>query len=61
MVKISDRLVVQGMTYPAYVENIWFDKETNRTVIELDWKEHGKSKVYAHDENNLWYRYTGSN
>ena len=58
MIKIGDRLVVQGMQLPAYVESIWFDSETNRTVIELDWREHGKSKVYLHDEDKTWVRYS---
>lgn len=61
MVKVGDRLVVQGMPFPAYVECIRFEEETKRTVIELDWREHGKSKVYAHDENNIWYKYTDAN
>jgi hypothetical protein len=61
MVKVGDRLVVQGMPFPAYVESIWFDKETARTVIQLDWREHGKSKVYLHDENNTWHKYLNVN
>lgn len=62
MLKIGDRLVVQGLKdFPAYVEKIWFDQESNRTVIELDWCEHGKSRVYDYDENKTWYRYSNSN
>lgn len=61
MVKIGDRLVVCGLPYPAFVEKVWYDSETARTVIELDWKEHGKSKVFDHDENNLWYKYDETN
>lgn len=61
MVQIGDRLVVQGMPYPAFVEAVWVCQETHRIVIELDWREFGKSKVYGHDENHLWYKYTGSN
>lgn len=62
MLKIGERLVVMGLKeYPAIVEKVWFDQETDRTVIELDWGEHGKSRVYAHDENKSWYRYTNSN
>lgn len=58
MVKIGDRLVVQSSPFPAYVESIWYDPETARTVINLDWREHGKSKVYLHDEGNTWITYT---
>jgi hypothetical protein len=61
MIKIGDRLVVQGLPYPAYVEGIKYDLNTARTVIELDWKEHGKSRVYAHDENVTWYKYNEAN
>jgi len=58
MLKKGDRLIVQGMPFPAYVESVWFDSETNRTVIELDWREHGKSKVYGHDEDKTWIKYS---
>lgn len=61
MVKVGDRIVVQNMPYPAYVESVWFDPETHRTVINVDWKEHGKSKVYAHDENKTWHKYVDLN
>lgn len=61
MVKIGDRIVVQGLAFQAHVEKIWYDQETDRTVIELDWREHGKSKVYAHDENKTWFKYTTAN
>jgi hypothetical protein len=61
MIKVGDLLVVQGMMPPAKVEKVWFDKETSRFVIELDWGDYGHSKVYDHDENKVWYKYTGSN
>ncbi len=61
MVKIGDRLVVQEMPFPAYVESIEYEESTARTVIHLDWKEHGKSRVYAHDENKTWYKYMDNN
>lgn len=57
MVIVGDRLVVQSSPFPAYVESVWYDPETDRTVINLDWKEYGKSKVYAHDENKTWHKY----
>lgn len=58
MVRIGERLVVQGMPFPAYVDNIEYDAATDRTTILLDWKEHGKSRVYLHDENKTWVRYS---
>lgn len=61
MVQVGDRLVVQGMSFPAYVERIEEEAGTDRTIIFLDWREHGKSRVYLHDENKVWYKYTGSN
>jgi ketopantoate hydroxymethyltransferase len=61
MVKVGDRLVVQGMPFAAYVERIEEDLASARTVLHLDWKEHGKSRVYLHDENKTWYKYTNAN
>jgi hypothetical protein len=57
MVKIGERLVIQGMPFPAYVEFVEYDAATARTVISVDWKEHGKSRVYLHDEGKTWERY----
>jgi hypothetical protein len=61
MAKIGDRLVVQNSPFPAYVERIEEDPTTASTILHLDWKEHGKSRVYAHDENKVWYVYSNSN
>lgn len=61
MVKVGDRLVVQSMPFPAYVERIEEDPATDRVIYHLDWKEHGKSRVYAHDENKVWYKYAQAN
>lgn len=61
MVNIGDRLVVQGSPFPAYVERIEEDPSTARTILHLDWKEHGKSRVYLHDENKVWYKYSNAN
>jgi hypothetical protein len=61
MIEIGDRLVVSGIPFPAYVEKVEYESETDRTVIYLDWKEHGKSKVYLHDENKTWYKYSCNN
>jgi hypothetical protein len=61
MVKVGDRLVVQRMPFPAYVERIEFDKTIQRTVLHLDWKEHGKSRVYLDDENKVWHLLSNDN
>jgi hypothetical protein len=61
MVKIGDRLVVQSMPFPAYVERMETDSKTGVTTLFLDWKEHGKSRVYLHDENSVWYKYNSNN
>lgn len=61
MIKVGERLVVQGMIeFPAYVEKIESDNAGN-TIIFLDWKEHGKSRVYLHDEGKVWVRYSEMN
>lgn len=61
MIKIGDRLVVQGSEFPAYIERIYNDPETKRVIIELDWREFGKSQVYLHDENKIWYQFININ
>lgn len=61
MVKIGDRLVVQGSPFAAYVERIEKDARTATTIIHLDWKEYGKSRVYLHDENKIWIKYSNLN
>jgi hypothetical protein len=61
MIKIGDRLVVQSMPFPAFVERIEREENTDRTILFLDWKEHGKSRVYLHDENSTWYKYIANN
>lgn len=61
MIQVGDRLVVQSMPYPAFVERIEMDESTKRTILHLDWKEFGKSKVYLHEENEVWYKYNSSN
>jgi hypothetical protein len=61
MVSIGDRLVVQGCSFPAYVERIEEDITTASIILYLDWKEHGKSHVFLHDENKVWYKYSNVN
>ena len=59
--KINDKVVVSGRMPPAQVSNITYDSETDRTVICLLWENGETSIVYAHDENSVWYKYSGSN
>jgi hypothetical protein len=59
--KIGDKIVVYGIHIHATVDKIWYDKSGSRYVIELDWGEFGHSKVYDHDENDIWFKYTGTN
>lgn len=61
MVNVGDRLVVQGRPEPAYVERIEVDATTASTILHLDWKEFGKSRVYLHDEGKIWYKYATVN
>jgi len=61
MVKVGDRLVVQGMQFPAYIEKIEPEPSTARVILHLDWKEFGKSRVYLHDENKTWFKYESNN
>jgi hypothetical protein len=53
-VKAGDVLVVYG--HQAKVESVFYDPETARTQINLDWGAMGKSKVFAHDEGKTWVR-----
>lgn len=61
MVQVGDRLVVQKRPEPAYVERIEYDATTASTILHLDWKEYGKSRVFLHDENKVWYKYSNAN
>lgn len=53
---IGERLVVHGMSQAAHVENVVWDSESNAWKILLDWGPYGKSRVWAHDENRVWFR-----
>lgn len=61
MVKIGDRLVVQQMPFPAYVESIEYDEVCRRHVVRLDWREHGKSRVFLDDQNKVWDLFSDDN
>ena len=60
MVKVGDRIIVHNWEHlPVFVEKI--EEEPGRTTIHLDWKEHGKSKVYLHDQFNNWHALSDDN
>lgn len=58
---IGERLIVHGMTQIATVEDVVWDRETAAWKILLDWGQFGKSRVWAHDEDSVWYRWSSSN
>lgn len=66
MVKVGDRIKVGSWEVPVHIKRIYhidaygnevFEFEAVSTVLELDWKEHGVSKVFLHDENKSWAKY----
>lgn len=60
-IKVGDRLVVNGRPERAIVSDIIPIPVEARTAFILDWGPHGASKVYDHDEGNVWYRYSQVN
>ena len=59
---VGDRIIVHGIMYAtAKVANVVWDTETHRYVLTVDWGEHGYSRVFDHDEGNVWYRYKSAN
>lgn len=56
--KVGDAIVVKGAFahLPVKVERVVYEFENARTRINLDWGEHGKSRVFAHDEGTVWLR-----
>lgn len=60
--KIGERIVVHGITeHVAKVSAVTWLANEARYRIDLDWGEHGTSKVYDTDEDNVWYRFSSSN
>jgi hypothetical protein len=58
---IGERLIVHGMTQKAVVDDVCWDDQVNSWKIILDWGEFGKSRVWSHDENRVWYRISTNN
>jgi hypothetical protein len=59
-VNIGDRICVVGHK-PVRVSDVVVDMETGRVRLILDWGGGQTSKVWLHDENEVWYRYSDSN
>ncbi len=60
--KVGDRIIVQGWSYlRVTVDRVEQDLDTPNIAIYLDWGEHGKSRVWAHDEGKIWSRYNNVN
>lgn len=58
--KVGDRIVVYGyVDIPVTVESVERDKGTY--IIHLNWGTFGKSRVYSHDEGDVWYRHSQLN
>jgi len=58
---IGERLIVHGLQHHATIEDIVWDATVNSWKIILDWGPHGKSRVWSHDENRVWYRWSSHN
>jgi hypothetical protein len=59
---IGDRIIVHGMRhFQSVVHSIEWSDEISDWQINLDWGEHGRSRVWLRDENSVWFRYTSSN
>lgn len=59
---IGERLVVHGLSqHESIVVGVEWDGERSAWRIDLDWGQHGQSRVWAHDENKVWYRLKNQN
>lgn len=59
---IGDRVVVHGIRHVScVVHSIEWNNEAADWQINLDWGTHGRSRVWCHDENRIWFRYLSSN
>ena len=59
---VGDRIVVHGMNhFICVVESVEWNKEVADWKIKLDWGIHGQSRVWLHDEDTIWFRYSTTN
>jgi len=70
MVKVGDRVRVGTWDLPVFVKRIYFvdgqdnecfEFEAAQQILELDWGQHGKSKVALHEEGKTWHKYLDLN
>lgn len=54
---VVGELVTVCRNIPVKIAEINHDKETNRTLLILDWGNKQTSKVWLHDEGSVWFRY----
>lgn len=59
-INIGERVCVVGHK-PVRVSEVVIDNETGRVRLILDWDGGQSSKVWLHDENEVWYRYSEAN
>lgn len=60
--KVGDRIVVHTMLgYVAKVESLEWNPREVDWMIHLDWGKYGKSRVFARDQDKVWYCYTDKN
>lgn len=58
----GERIIVTGLEqFKVTVSKLEWIVEENRYKILLDWKEHGSSVVYSHDEGTVWRRFLDVN
>lgn len=69
-IKIGDRIRVGSWHLPVIIDRIYFvDNDDNevpeelaaRIMLEVNWGEHGKSKVSMADEGRRWFKYQDLN
>lgn len=56
-IRPGDRVVVGSWAeMKTFVERVERDPLTGDVAVYLDWGDHGKSRVWEHDEGKIWYR-----
>lgn len=60
--ELNEKIVVHGiLDRTAKVSSCNWDDTFFDWIIELDWGEHGTSRVKLHDEDKIWYRMSNKN
>lgn len=59
-INVGDKVCVYGHG-PAAVSEVKLDEESNAIRLILDWGDRGTSKVWLHDEGDVWFRYSDMN